>query len=41
MLAYVVAVLCLDPMLRVDQVESLIRLVVHEYKMAIVVGSQP
>ncbi|PWU23889.1 hypothetical protein C5B42_01345 [Candidatus Cerribacteria bacterium 'Amazon FNV 2010 28 9'] len=41
MLPYVVAVLCLDPMLRADQIESLIRLVVQEYKMAIVVGSQP
>lgn len=40
MLPYVVAVLFLDPRLRADQIESLIRLVVREYKVATVVGSQ-
>jgi len=35
MLPYVVAVLCLDPILREDQIETLILLVVQEYKVAI------
>lgn len=35
LLPYVIAVLCLDPRLGADQIESLVRLVVQEYKVAI------
>jgi transcriptional regulator with XRE-family HTH domain len=41
LLPYVVAVLCLDPRLRADQVESLIHLVVREYKVATGVSEHP
>ena len=35
MLPYTVAVLCLDPDLRAEQVESLVHLIVQQYKDAV------